>query len=129
MKPLIPSLLLLIPWAAFGQAAVSSVVLNPREVVVVQVAADRLSTVSFPSPISHLEAAYVSLDAEPPSRFQLSFQPGNSFFSVRALGNARASINVRWNGNTYVFELVPSTQPLLALRPALSSSCAFSWKP
>ncbi len=112
--PILSLLLLALP--ALSGTAVTNLVLNPNLVVVVPVATDRLSTIRFPSPPTHLEAAFVSLDAEPPARFQLAFQPGQSFFSVRALStNFTASVNVMWRTNTYAFELVPSAEPTLSL--------------
>ena len=116
MNPLAFSLCWSLALPACAGPAVTNLVLNPREVVTVLVATDRLTTISFPSAIAHLEAAYVSTEAEPPARFQLAFRPGHSFFSVRALGsNATATINVVWNRGTYVFELLPSTAPTLAV--------------
>jgi len=116
MKLRVLSLLWSLASSVMAGPTVTNLVLNPREVVVVPVATDRLSTVRFPSPLSQIEAAFVSVEGEPPARFQLSFRPGQSFFSVRALGtNLAACVNVVWRTNTYVFELVPSSHPILSL--------------
>lgn len=108
--------LFLLAFASGAQAAVISLVLNPQELIPVPISTDRMTTISFPSPISHIEAAYVSFEPDPPNRVQISYKPGSAFFSVRALTtNQLTSVNVRWEGNTYVFELVPSGKPVLAL--------------
>ncbi len=101
---------------AGAQPFITNLVLNPRQVITVPVAVDRLSAIVFPSAISHLEGAYLSTDVDPPARFQVSFKPGNAYFSVRALNpNASAAVNVVWHRKTFVFELVASPRPLLAL--------------
>lgn len=90
--------------------------LDPRTVIRLPVAVDRLTTVYFPGRISGLESAFVTPDGEPPARFQCAFLPGQRYFSVRAVQtNASANINVVWNGGVFVFELNPSTNPIYAL--------------
>ena len=101
---------------ASAQPAITNIILNPGEVVVVPVTTDRLSLIRFPSPISHLEGAYLATDAEPPARFQVNIKPGSSYFSVRALApNVSATLTVVWHEQAFVFELVSSTHPLLAV--------------
>ena len=51
-----------------------------------------------------------------PGQFQLAHTKGSSFLSVRALARkAATNLNIRWNKRTYVFELVESDIPVLAL--------------
>lgn len=110
------SLWLALAASAGAQPAITNLVLNPREVIVVPVALDRLSLISFPTPFSHLEGAYLATNAEPPARFQINYRPGNAFFSVRALvPNASAAVTVIWKRKAFVFELVASAHPTLAL--------------
>ena len=59
--------------------------LDAKTVFRLPVASDRITTVYFPGPISGLEAAFVTLDGEPPARFQCSFLPGQRYFSLRAI--------------------------------------------
>jgi hypothetical protein len=99
-----------------GAQPITYLVLNPREVVVVPVALDRVSLVTFPTPFSHLEGAYLSTNAEPRARFQINYRPGSAYFSVRALvPDASAAVTVIWNRKVFVFELIASTRPTLAL--------------
>ena len=94
----------------------TNLVLDPHVPLVVPVAADRLTMICFPSPPTHLEAAFVSPEPGPWTRFQLSFKPGNSFFTVRALQPAASAVvHVIWGQSPYVFELVASAHPLLVL--------------
>ena len=60
MTRLILSLCLVVAARAAAQPALTNIVLNPGEIVVVPVTTDRLSMICFPSPISHLEGAYLS---------------------------------------------------------------------
>ena len=116
MTRLILSLCLAFAAGAGAQSTITNMVLNPREVIAVAVATDRLSAIVFPSAISHLEGAFLSTDTDPPARFQVSFKPGNSYFTVRALSaTASAAVTVVWKKKTFVFELVASPRPLLAL--------------
>ena len=117
MTRLILSLCLVVAARAAAQPALTNIVLNPGEIVVVPVTTDRLSMICFPSPISHLEGAYLSTEAEPPARFQVNFKPGSSYFSVRALAeNVSAAVAVVWKEKTFVFELISSSHPLLTVR-------------
>ena len=90
--------------------------LDPRTVFRLPVSVDRVTTVYFPGRISGLESMFVTADGEPPARFQCTFLPGQRYFSVRAVQtNGAANINVVWNGGVFVFELVPSPEPVYAL--------------
>lgn len=99
-----------------GAELVRQEVLDPRVVLRVPVSRDRLTTVRFPSPVSDLEGTYLSAGDEPPARFQISFQPGKNFFSLRALAtNVSTTLTVGWRGQFHVLELVESSEPLLVL--------------
>lgn len=103
--------------------AIQRLTLDDRVVVTVPVATNRVTTISFPGPISAIDAAGVSSDPKVPGQFQLAHTKGSAFLSVRALARkAATNLNIRWNKRTYVFELIESDVPLLALnledRPA-----------
>jgi hypothetical protein len=90
--------------------------LDPTSVVRIPVALDRLTTIRFPSPISDLLAVMVAAESHPDALFQVSFQPGSAFFSLRALvSGASTTLNVVWKDQTYVFELVQSREPWLSV--------------
>ena len=99
-----------------GGNPVRRFVLDPMKVVRVPVARDRLTTVRFPSPISHLEAALVSAEPHPQALFQVYFNSGEAFFSLAALKpHSDTTLNVVWRQQTYVFELVESGDPWLSV--------------
>ena len=80
------------------------------------VATNRVTTISFPGPIAAIDAVGVTADGKTPGQFQLAHTKGSSFVSVRALARkAATNLNIRWNKRTYVFELVESDTPVLAL--------------
>src|ERR1035441_2187357 len=81
MKPLLIILGVALAVSAGAQPFITNIVLDPHEVIVVPVAQDRLSAIVFPSPIAHLEGAFLALDTEPPARFQINFKPGNPYRS------------------------------------------------
>ena len=96
--------------------SIQSVTLDDRVVVTVPVATNRVTTISFPGPISAIDAAGVTVDPKLPGEFLLAHTKGSSFVSVRSLEKkAAANLNIRWNKRTYVFELVESNLPVLAL--------------
>lgn len=96
--------------------AVQRVTLDERVVVTVPVATNRVTTISFPGPIAAIDAVGVSADPKVPGQFQLAHTKGSSFLSVRAAARkATTNLNIRWNKKTYVFELVESDMPVLAL--------------
>lgn len=96
--------------------AVQSLLLDERVVVSVPVGVDRVTTISFPSPISAIDAASVSADPESPGIFQLAHTKGSSFLTIRAVEKkAATNLNIRWNKRTYVFELFESETPVLSL--------------
>ena len=95
---------------------IQSAFLDDRVVYSIPVSSNRVTTISFPGPISAIDAAGVTVDSKIPGSFQLAHTKSTSFFSVRALApGASANLNVRWNKRTYVFELREDAVPILAL--------------
>jgi hypothetical protein len=112
------SFLLFVVTVAFAEppAAIQRMTLDDRVVVSVPVATNRVTTISFPGPISAIDAVGVTSDGKTAGQFQLAHTKGSSFLSVRALvPKAVANLNIRWNKRTYVFELFDSDTPILAL--------------
>lgn len=112
------SLLLLTAAVALAEPpeAIQRVTLDETVVVTVPVATNRVTTISFPGPITAIDAAGVTTDGKTPGQFQLAHTRGATFLSVRALvRKAATNLNIRWNKHTYVFELVESDTPVLAL--------------
>jgi hypothetical protein len=90
--------------------------LDDDVLVVVPVATNRVTTISFPGPIDAIDGAGVTVDGKTPGQFQLAHARGSAFLSVRALfPKASANLNIRWNDQTYVFELIESNAPVLSL--------------
>lgn len=90
--------------------------LDEHSVCAVPVSFSRVTTVSFPGPISAIDAALVTTDGKTPGLFQLAHKPGSYFFSVRSLvKGATTNVNVRWNNKTYVMELQDSATPHLSV--------------
>jgi len=110
-------------WLFFGVAnllaengPIQSAVLDDQMLYTVPVATNRVTTINFPGPIAAIDAANVTLDGKTPGQFQLAHTKGSTFLSVRALAHkATTNLNIRWNRHTYVFELVESDTPILAL--------------
>src|SRR6266480_1446098 len=110
------SLILLAATVALADTPIQSITLDERVVVSVPVATNRVTTISFPGAIAAIDAAGVTADGKTPGQFQLSHTKGSSFLSIRALARkAATNLNIRWNKRTYVFELVESDVPVLAL--------------
>ena len=87
--------------------------------VSVPVATNRVTTISFPSPIDAIDGAGITVDGKTPGLFQLAHAKGSAFLSVRAIfPKASANLNIRWNDHTYVFELIESNAPVLSLNMA-----------
>jgi hypothetical protein len=90
--------------------------LDDNTAVTVPVATNRVTTISFPGPIQAIDGAGFTVDGKTPGQFQLAHAKGSAFFSVRALvPGASANLNIRWNDQTYVFELTQSSAPVLSL--------------
>jgi hypothetical protein len=112
------SLLLLTAAVALAEPpeAIQRMMLDESVVVTVPVATNRVTTISFPGPISAIDAVGVTADGKTPGQFQLAHTKGSTFLSVRALARkAATNLNIRWNKHTYVFELEESETPILAL--------------
>jgi len=102
--------------ALADSSVIQQLMLDDRAAVTVPVATNRVTTICFPSPITAIDGAGVTVDGKTPGLFQLAHTKGSAFLSVRALSSkASANINIRWNDHTYVFELAESGQPVLAL--------------
>src|SRR5882724_9211408 len=96
--------------------AIQEFVLDERTVYGIPVSSDRVTTISFPGPISAIDAAQVTIDPKRPAPFQIAHTKGSAFFSVRALtGRKVTNVNIRWNKKTYVLELVESDEPCLSV--------------
>src|SRR6202167_3326805 len=96
--------------------AIQQVILDDHTVVSVPVATNRVTTISFPGPIEAIDGAGITVDGKTPGLFQLAHTKGSAFLSVRALfPKASANLNIRWNEQTYVFDLSESSQPVLSL--------------
>jgi hypothetical protein len=120
MKSIV-SLLLFVANVALAQPAREIVkdFLDENVLIVVPVASNRVTTISFPSAITAIDGAGVTVDGKTPGLFQLAHTKGSAFLSVRALfPKASANLNIRWNDHTYVFELTQSDQPVLSLNMA-----------
>ncbi|MGN6552731.1 MAG: hypothetical protein ACTHLW_03235 [Verrucomicrobiota bacterium] len=96
--------------------AIQRIMLDERVIVTVPVATNRVTTISLPGPIAAIDAVGVTIDGKTPGQFQLAHAKGSPFLSVRALASkAATNLNIRWNKCTYVFELIESNSPVLAL--------------
>jgi hypothetical protein len=118
MKSPISFFVLLAASVAFAEPldAIQRVTLDERVVVTVPVATNHVTTLSFPGPITAIDAVGVTADGKTPGQFQLAHTKGSSFVSVRALARkAATNLNIRWNKRTYVFEIIESDAPVLAL--------------
>ena len=112
------SLLLLTVTVALAEPpeAIQRVTLDETVVITIPVATNRVTTISFPGPITAIDAAGITTDGKTPGQFQLAHTKGSTFLSVRALARkAATNLNIRWNKHTYVFELEESDAPILAL--------------
>jgi hypothetical protein len=96
--------------------AIQDFILDEQTVYVIPVSGFRVTTISFPGPISAMDAAQVTIDPQKPAAFLIAHTKGSSFFSVRAeMRKAITNVNIRWNNKTYVLELVESDEPLLSV--------------
>jgi hypothetical protein len=106
--------------AALTQASpIQKLFLDDNVVVSVPVATNRVTTINFPSAITAIDGAGITVDGKTPGLFQLAHTKASAFVSVRALfPKASANLNIRWSDHTYVFELTESDQPVLSLNMA-----------
>jgi hypothetical protein len=92
--------------------AIKQFPLDDRTVYQIKVGKNQVTTVMFPSSISALEGANVTVDPKNPAAVLLSHAKDRYFFSVRALQeDVSANLNVVWNRKTYVLELQSDDQP------------------
>jgi len=103
-------------WAGGESTPIQEVELDEHRVVDVPVSAFKATTVSFPTTISAIQAAWVTADGKTPGWFHLEHNPRSDFFSVRSLvHSAETNVNVRLGNKTYVLLLKDSEAPLLSL--------------
>ena len=96
--------------------AIRELVLDESTVYTIPVSQNRVTTISFPGPISAIDAAQVTADPKKAAPFQIAHTRGSSFFSVRSLTKkANTNVNIRWRNKTYVLELTESDEPLLSV--------------
>lgn len=108
----------LVPLASLARdnRQIQEIELDEHNVYAIPVSPARVTTISFPGPISAIDAALVTTDGKAQGLFQLAHKPGSYFFSVRSLvKGATTNVNVRWNNKTYVLELQDSPAPILSL--------------
>jgi hypothetical protein len=117
MKRCLISLFAIVCLAADARdKVIQNYVLDEQTVYVIPVATNRVTTVSFPGPISAIEAAQASINPKQPAPFLIAYQPDTAFVSVRAeKAKVATNINIRWNDQTYVLELVESDEPCLSV--------------
>jgi hypothetical protein len=120
MNPLIKILLPFLCWLQIAHAEnakpIKDFILDDRSVFTIPVSGNRVTTISFPGPISAIDAVQVTVDGKNPANFQIAHTKGSHFFSVRALTKkSTTNVNIRWNNKTYVLELVESDQPLYSV--------------
>src|SRR5450631_843722 len=126
--------LMLGAWLAGAASAqtgnpIQQVFLNPLAVARIPVGMTGPTTIRFPSAISDLDGAFISSDPASSALFLISFRPGSSFFTIRALvGETNTTLNVVWKDQTYVLELTQSKEPWLSVIFTQSASDA-SLKP
>ncbi|HEY3915437.1 MAG TPA: hypothetical protein VGN61_13190, partial [Verrucomicrobiae bacterium] len=102
--------------ASAKDKAIEEFTLDEQTVYPIRVATDRVTTVSFPGPISAIDAAQASTDPHKLAPFQIAYTKGSAFFSVRALAKkVRTNMNIRWKNKTYVLELSEGDEPVLSV--------------
>ena len=110
------------PLHAQNTNGVLHLTLDSNAVCRVPVALDRVTTIILPGPIVWLEGAFISQEPSMLARFQLSYQPGSHYFSLRAMDtNVTANLNVILGREVYALELTESRQPAYVItlaRPA-----------
>jgi len=115
LTPLFLALMVQTSWAGDFRP-IEEYQLDERTVYTIPVSLTRVTTISFPGPISAIDAANVTSDAKTPGLFQIAHTKGSYFFTIRALvQKAATNINIRWNKKTYVLELVESPTPLYSV--------------
>ena len=78
----------------------------------IPISPDAPTTLMFPSTLTAIEAANVSISPETPAPVLLAYTPGRAFFSVRALQPlAKAAVNVVFKNRTYVLHFAAGAEP------------------
>lgn len=104
--------LLLIPllgWTAAPhvRASVRTYPLDPRTVTTITVSPDEPTTCVLPSAPTALEGAGVAAQPGEEVGVLLSYQPGQNFFSLRALRpDAKAGLNIVWQGRVIALRII-----------------------
>ncbi len=106
-----------------GSGPVLQYSLDLGRVFPVPLTIDHLTTIRLPVPIQGLEGLFVSPEPDPPSRFQISFRPGEAFFSIRALQtNATGNLNVVLPDGMLALNLYATNAPAFVLNFSQPSS-------
>lgn len=105
-------LLLLAGATSSGARVIKTLPLDPRRVYTVAIGTDVPTTCVFPGLLGAMATAGLSDKPESSPSVLISHQPGTAWFTVRALQpDARAALNVFYNGEAYVLDLVGSETP------------------
>lgn len=99
--------------------------LDDQLVHTIRISRDEPTTCVFPGALTALEGANLSTQSADAPSVLLSYQPGASFFSVRALRDAaRASVNVVFRGRVFAltFECAPEADRAVSFRDDLPMS-------
>jgi hypothetical protein len=105
--------------------AIHTNALDDRLVHLIRISREEPTTCMFPGALTALEGANLSAQSADAPPVLLSYQPGASFFSVRALcDNARAAVNVVFRGRIFAltFECAPEADRAVSFRDDLSVS-------
>ncbi|MDR2982779.1 MAG: type-F conjugative transfer system secretin TraK [Puniceicoccales bacterium] len=95
-----------------GQIAVKQLPLDERIVYEIPISTNAPTTLMFPSSLSALEGANITINPENPAPVLLSHVPGRYYFSVRALAkDAHATLNVIYQNRTYIIRFAVSENP------------------
>ena len=98
---------------AHAAQAVRQFPLDERTVYEIPISMDAPTTLMFPSALTAIEGANVSVNLESPAPVLLAYTPGRTFFSVRALElAAKAAVNVVWKNKTYVLHFAIGAEPV-----------------
>lgn len=102
--------------AAEKSREIKEFLLDEHTVYAILISTNRVTTISFPGPISAIDGAQLTIDGKVPGAFQIAHVKGSYFFSVRALTNkVVTNVNIRWKNRTFVLELIESDEPLYSV--------------
>jgi hypothetical protein len=86
--------------------------LDERTVYEIPIGCDVPTTLMFPSAITAIEGANISINPETPAPVMLSYTAGQYFFSVRAMSpGAKGAVNVVWHNRTFVIRFTEGPSP------------------